>query len=265
MSIMKSTIHTTAIVSPGAQLGDGVNIGPYAIVGERVRLGSNVSIGSHAIIDGDTVLGDDCVVYPHASIGAKSQDLKDTGTGGKLVIGKRCVFREFVTINTGTPEGGGVTSMGDGNFLMAYAHVAHDCHLGNNIVMANVATLAGHVTIEDFVGLGGLVAVHQFVKIGRNVFVGGGTMVPMDIAPFMKATHGDNPRAHVIGLNTIGLERRGFKPETIEALRRAYKIIWRSKKLRADALRQTQEELGGVPEVAYLLDFIRSSARGITR
>jgi UDP-N-acetylglucosamine acyltransferase len=262
---MKSTIHPTAIVSPGAQLGDGVCIGPYAIVGERVRLGDNVSIGSHTVIEGDTVLGDGCVVYPHACIGAKSQDLKDSGTGGKLVIGKACVFREFVTVNTGTPDGGGVTSLGDGNFLMAYVHVAHDCHLGSNIVMANVATLAGHVTIEDFVGLGGLVAVHQFVRIGRNAFIGGGTMIPMDIAPFMKATHGDNPRARIIGLNTIGLERRGFTPETIEALKRAYRIIWRSKKLRAEALEQAEAELGGVPEVDYLLDFIRSSTRGIAR
>jgi UDP-N-acetylglucosamine acyltransferase len=262
---MKSTIHSTAIVSPGAEIGDGVQIGPYAIVGERVRLGSNVTIGPHAVIDGDTALGDDCVVYSHASIGSKSQDLKDTGTGGKLVIGKACVFREFVTVNTGTPEGGGVTSLGDRNFLMAYAHVAHDCHLGSNIVMANVATLAGHVTIEDFVGLGGLVAVHQFVKIGRNAFVGGGTMVPMDIAPFLKATHGDNPRARIIGLNSIGLTRRGFSPEVVDALRRAYRIVWRSKKLLKDALREAQDELGDVPEVSYLLDFVRSSARGITR
>lgn len=262
---MKSTIHPTAIVAPGARLGDGVSIGPYAIIGERVRLGANVSIGTHAVIDGDTVFGDDCVVYPHAYIGAKSQDLKDKGAGGKLVIGKACVFREFCTINTGTPDGGGVTTIGDNNFFMAYTHVAHDCHLGNNIVMANVATLAGHVTIEDFVGLGGLVAVHQFVKIGRNVFVGGGTVVPMDIAPFMRAAHGDNPRARIIGLNSIGLERRGFTPETINSLKRAYKIIWRSKLLREEALRQTEAELGDVPEVAYLLGFIRSSARGITR
>lgn len=262
---MKSTIHPTAVVAPGARLGDGVSIGPYAIIGERVRLGDNVSIGTHAVIDGDTVFGDDCVVYPHAYIGAKSQDLKDKGTGGKLVIGTGCVFREFSTVNTGTPDGGGVTTIGNNNFFMAYTHVAHDCHLGNNIVMANVATLAGHVTIEDFVGLGGLVAVHQFVRIGRNVFVGGGTVVPMDIAPFMKAAHGDSPRARIIGLNSIGLERRGFAPETIHALKRAHKIIWRSKLLRGEALRQAETELGDVPEVAYLLAFIRSSARGITR
>ncbi len=148
---------------------------------------------------------------------------------------------------------------------MAYAHVAHDCHLGNNIVMANVATLAGHVTIEDFVSLGGLVAVHQFVKIGKHAFIGGGTMVPMDIAPFMKAVHSNSPRAGLIGLNTIGLERRGFTPETIDALKRAYRIIWRSKKLLKDALREVQEELGGVSEVTYLIDFIRRSERGITR
>jgi UDP-N-acetylglucosamine acyltransferase len=262
---MKSTIHPTAIVSPEAQIGQGVRIAPYAIIGERVRLGNNVTIGSHAVIDGDTTLGDDCVVYAHASIGSKSQDLKDTGTGGRLAIGKACVFREFVTVNTGTPEGGGVTTLGDRNFLMAYAHVAHDCHLGSNIVMANVATLAGHVTIEDFVGLGGLVAVHQFVKIGRNAFIGGGTMVPMDIAPYLKATHGHNPRAKIIGLNTIGLARRGFSPEAIDALRKVYRIIWRSKKLLKNALQEAQTELGDVPEVAYLLDFVRSSARGITR
>jgi UDP-N-acetylglucosamine acyltransferase len=262
---MKSTIHSTAIVSPGAELGRDVTIGPYAIVGERVRLGDNVTIGPHSIIDGDTTIGDGCVVYAHASIGGKSQDLKDKGDGGRLVVGKGCVFREFVTVNTGTPEGGGVTTLGDGNFLMAYAHVAHDCHVGNNVVMANVATLAGHVTIEDFVGLGGLVAVHQFVKIGRNAFIGGGTMVPMDIAPFMKATHGNNPRAKIIGLNSIGLERRGFTPETIDALRRAYRIIWRSKQLLKDAVGKVRAELGGVPEVAYLLDFIGSSGRGITR
>jgi UDP-N-acetylglucosamine acyltransferase len=262
---MKSTIHPTAVVSPGATVGDGARIGPYAIVGERVRLGNNVSIGSHAVIDGDTTLGDDCVVYPHACIGLKSQDLKDTGGGGKLVIGKACTFREFVTINAGTPDGGGVTTMGDRNFLMAYAHVAHDCHLGSNIVMANVATLAGHVTIEDFVGLGGLVAVHQFVKIGTNAFVGGGTMVPMDIAPYLKATHGDNPRAKIIGLNTIGLTRRGFPAATIDSIRKAYRIIWRSKRLLKDAIEEAQAELGDVPEVAYLLDFLRSSERGITR
>ena len=262
---MESTIHSTAIVSPAAQLGRDVCIGPYAIVGERVRLGDNVTIGPHSIIDGDTTLGDNCVVYAHASIGSKSQDLKDKGGGGKLVIGKSCVFREFVTVNTGPPDGGGVTSLGDGNFLMAYAHVAHDCHLGNSVVMANVATLAGHVTIEDSVGLGGLVAVHQFVKIGRNAFIGGGTMVPMDIAPFMKAVHGDNPRARIIGLNSIGLERRGFSPETVDALRRAYRIIWRSKKLLKEALEEARAELGSVPEVAYLLDFIGRSQRGITR
>lgn len=262
---MRQTIHPTAIVAPNAQIGEGTQIGPYTIIGEKVRLGKNVVVGSHTIVDGDTALGDDCVVYSHASIGSKSQDLKDKGAGGKLVIGRRCTFREFVTINTGTPEGGGVTTLGENNFLMAYAHVAHDCHLGNNIVMANVATLAGHVTLEDFVVLGGLVAVHQFVKVGGHAFIGGGTMVPMDIAPFMKATHGNNPRARLIGLNTVGLERRGFSTETIAALRRAYRIIWRSKMLLAPALEEATNELGKVPEVAYLIEFIRKSERGITR
>jgi UDP-N-acetylglucosamine acyltransferase len=262
---MKPSIHPTAIVAQGAKIGDGSQIGPYAIIGEKVSLGKNVTIGSHAIIDGQTEMGDDCRVFPHAYIGGKSQDLKDFSEGGRLVIGKGNTFREFVTINTGTPEGGGVTTIGDRNFLMAYAHIAHDCRLGNNVVMANVATLAGHVTVEDFVGLGGLVAVHQFTTVGKHAFIGGGTMIPMDIPPFMKATHGKNPRAKLIGLNIIGLERRGFSPETVNALKRAYRIIFRSKKLLKDAVDEVRAEFGNVPDVTYLIDFIGRSKRGITR
>lgn len=262
---MSKEIHKTAIVSPGANLGDGVFIGPYSIVGEKVTLGKNVVLSSHVTIDGDTSLGDDCKVFPYASIGSKSQDLKDIGGGGKLIVGKGNTFREFVTMNSGTPDGGGVTQIGDNNFFMAYSHVAHDCRLGSFIVMANVATLAGHVTLEDHVILGGLVAVHQFVKIGKHAFIGGGTMVQMDIAPFMSVTHGIGRGAKLMGPNTIGLERRGFEPDVIKALKNAYKIIWRSKKMLEEALAEVESKFGDNEEVRYLIDFIRSSERGIAR
>jgi UDP-N-acetylglucosamine acyltransferase len=262
---MSNEIHETAVVSPGANIGNGVVIGPYSIVGEKVTLGDGVVISSHVTIDGDTSLGDDCRVFPYASIGSKSQDLKDMSEGGKLIIGKGNTFREFVTINSGTPEGGGLTQIGDNNFFMAYTHVAHDCRLGNFIVMANVATLAGHVNIEDHVILGGLVAVHQFVKIGKHAFIGGGTMVQMDIAPFMSATHGIGRGAKLMGPNTIGLERRGFETDAIKALKNAYKIIWRSKKMLEDALSEVESNFGDNEEVRYLIDFIRSSERGIAR
>jgi UDP-N-acetylglucosamine acyltransferase len=262
---MSNEVHETAVVSPGANIGNGVVIGPYSIVGEKVTLGDGVVISSHVTIDGDTSLGDDCRVFPYASIGSKSQDLKDMSEGGKLIIGKGNTFREFVTINSGTPEGGGLTQIGDNNFFMAYTHVAHDCRLGNFIVMANVATLAGHVNIEDHVILGGLVAVHQFVKIGKHAFIGGGTMVQMDIAPFMSATHGIGRGAKLMGPNTIGLERRGFETDAIKALKNAYKIIWRSKKMLEDALSEVESNFGDNEEVRYLIDFIRSSERGIAR
>ncbi len=262
---MSNEIHKTAIVSPGASIGDGVVIGPYSIVGDKVTLAKGVVVSSHVTIDGDTSLGDDCRVFPYASIGSKSQDLKDKSEGGKLIIGKGNTFREFVTINSGTPEGGGLTQIGDNNFFMAYTHVAHDCRLGSFIVMANVATLAGHVTIEDHVILGGLIAVHQFVKIGKHAFIGGGTMVQMDIAPFMSATHDIGRGAKLMGPNTIGLERRGFDPDAIRALKSAYKIIWRSKKILKDALSEVEGKLGDSEDVRYLIEFIRSSERGIAR
>jgi UDP-N-acetylglucosamine acyltransferase len=262
---MAHDIHETAVVSPGAKLGDAVSIGPYSVVGEKVVLGNNVTIGSHAVVQGNTSIGDNSTIFQFASIGAKSQDLKDTTEGGELVIGAGNTFREFVTINSGTPDGGGVTTIGDGNFFMAYTHVAHDCHIGSYNIMSNNATLAGHVTLEEFVILGGFVAVHQFVKIGKHAFIGGGTLVQMDIAPFMSATHSQKRGAQLMGPNVIGLERRGFTDEAIQSLKKTYKIIWRSKKLLTNALAEVETEFGNVEEVRYLVDFIRSSERGIIR
>ena len=261
---MPDDIHNTAIVGPNAVIGKGVKIGPYSIIGDSVKLGDNIVIGPHVVLDGDTTIGNNCHIHSFASIGAKSQDLKDIEGGGKLIIGSGNTFREFVTINCGTMEGGGLTTLGDNNFLMAYTHVAHDCQLGNNIVMGNVATLAGHVIVEDYVILGGLVAVHQFVRIGRHAFIGGGSLIPMDIAPFVKVA-GQESRGKLIGLNSIGLKRRGIELESINALKKAYKIIWRSKKMLEDALNEVDEELGGVEEVKHLVNFIRSSERGLTR
>lgn len=262
---MSAKIHDTAVVSKDAILGEGVEIGPYTIIGPGVELKDNIVVGPHAVIEGDTVIGEGCRIFQFASIGSMSQDLKDTGGSGKLRIGSGNRFREFVTINCGTPDGGGVTTIGDNCFFMAYAHVAHDCHIGNFVVMANVATLAGHVTVEDFVGLGGLVAVHQFVKIGSHTFVGGGSMTSMDIAPYMKVSHGKGARAKVMGPNTIGLERRGFSEESILAIKGAYRTIWRSNKILKDALKEVEGEFGEVEEVKHLVEFIRTSERGLLR
>ncbi len=262
---MSQRIHETAIVSKDAAIGQEVEIGPYSIIGEGVTLKDNVKVGPHAVIEGDTVIGEGCRIFQFASIGSMSQDLKDTGGEGKLVVGSGNTFREFVTINCGTPDGGGMTTIGDNCFFMAYAHVAHDCRIGNFVVMANVATLAGHVTVEDFAGLGGLVAVHQFVKIGEHTFIGGGSMTSMDIAPYMKVSHGKGARAKVMGPNVIGLDRRGFTKESITAIKGAYKIIWRSNKMLNEALKEAEGEFGEVAEVKHLIDFIRSSERGLLR
>ena len=263
---MKKAIHETAIVSPGAKLGDEVIIGPYSVVGENVTIGGNVELGSHVVLGGETSIGDGCKIFPFVSLGMRSQDLKDISTTGKLIIGKNTIIREYVTMNTGTPNGGGVTSVGNNCMFMAYTHVAHDCHVGSDVIMSNVATLAGHVTVGDFVIIGGLAAVHQFVRIGSHSFIGGGTMVQMDIAPFMSASFTEGHRgAKLIGPNAIGLERRGFSPETIANIKKAYKIIWRSKKLLEAALSEVENELGRSDEIRFLVEFIRASKRGIAR
>ncbi len=262
---MTQKIHETAIISKETEIGAGVEIGPYSIIGAGVTIKDNVKIGPHVVIEGETIVGEGCEIFQFASIGSMSQDLKDSDGGGKLIIGSGNKFREFVTVNLGTPDGGGVTVIGDNCFLMAYTHVAHDCQLGNGIVMANVATLAGHVTVEDFSIIGGLVAIHQFVRIGKYTFIGGGSMTAMDIAPYMKVTHGTGARAKIMGPNSIGLERRGFSEMAISSIKKAHKIIWRSKKMLKEALKEVEDEFGDVEEVKYLVDFIRSSERGILR
>ncbi|MDH4100546.1 MAG: acyl-ACP--UDP-N-acetylglucosamine O-acyltransferase [Nitrospirota bacterium] len=255
-------IHPTAVIAPDAVIGEGVEIGPYSIVGSGVTIGNGTWIGSHVVIEGKTDIGQQCKIFHHSYVGGPPQDLKYCGEETRLTVGNHNIIREYVTLNRGTVSGGGITAIGNNNLFMAYVHVAHDCHIGNHVVMANAATLAGHVTIEDRAIIGGLSAIHQFARIGTCVMIGGCSAVPQDVPPYMNAT---GNRAQLYGLNTIGLQRNNFSDETIGSLKKAYKILFRSKMTLESALDKVQGELGGTPEVDYLVQFIRKSERGICR
>lgn len=260
---MPIDIKETAIISPDAVLASDVSVGPYCVIGEGVTIGAGTVIGPHVRIEGPVTIGERNQFVGQASIGTPPQDLKFKGEKTELRIGDDNVFREFVTINRGTLGGGGVTTIGSGNFFMAYAHVAHDCHVGSNTIFANNATLAGHVDVGDFSTIGAFSAVHQFCRVGNHAFIGGGSICTQDVLPFVK-TVGNRP-AQTYGINTIGLERKGFSKETVEALQRAYRILIRSKLKVADALARIEAELGHIPEVRYLAEFVGSSKRGVIR
>jgi UDP-N-acetylglucosamine acyltransferase len=260
---MPIDIQETAIISPDAVLASDVSVGPYCVIGAGVTIGAGTVIGPHMRIDGPVTIGERNQFVGQASIGTPPQDLKFKGEKTELRIGNDNVFREFVTINRGTVGGGGVTTIGSGNFFMAYSHVAHDCHVRSNTIFANNATLAGHVDVGDFSTIGAFSAVHQFCRVGNHAFIGGGSICTQDVLPFVK-TVGNRP-AQTYGINTIGLERKGFSKETIEALQRAYRILIRSKLKVVDALARIEAELGSVPEVRYLAEFVRSSKRGVIR
>ena len=255
-------IHKTAIVHPKAEIGDDVVIGPYAIIGENVKIGSRTKIGAHVVIEGWTEIGEDCTFFHMASVGTIPQDLKFSGEETRLKVGRGNTFREFVTLNCGTQAGGGETVIGDHNFLMAYVHVAHDCKIGNRVIMANAATLAGHIHIGDHAVIGGLVGVHQFVKIGAYALVGGCSAVAQDIPPFMSAA---GVHARLYGLNLVGLKRHGFTQERIRDLKKAYRIIFRSGLTLKEAIKKVQDAVGMSPDVQELLKFVESSERGICR
>jgi UDP-N-acetylglucosamine acyltransferase len=255
-------IHPTAIVDEGAEIHDSVEIGPYCIVGPHVKIGAGTTVGPHAVLDGRTEIGENNRIFHHASIGAVPQHAKYGGEPTRLVIGSGNIIREFVTIHLGTVEDRGVTTVGSRNLLMAYAHVAHDCTLEDEIVMANAATLGGHVHVECNAILGGLVGIHQFVRIGRRAMVGGMSGVRLDIPPFTRAS--DNP-AKLYGLNTIGLERAGFSSEEIGRLRKAYRILFQSGDLLQEAIDKVRSELGEDPNVESLVAFIEKSERGFCR
>ncbi len=257
-----SNIHETAIVHPGAQLADGVEIGPYAVVGEHVSIGAGTMVGPHSVIEGWTTIGKENKIFQFASIGAEPQDLKFHGEESSLRIGDRNKIREFTTMHRGTEAGSEVTIVGSDNLFMAYSHVAHDCVVGDHIVLANGATLAGHVEVDDYAILGGLSAVHQFTRVGQHVMISGGAMVAQDIPPYTIA-QGD--RAKTVGLNFVGLKRRGFSHEAIKGIKQAYKAVFRSDFGLQEALDMVAAEFDGVPEVIAFVDFIRKSERGIAR
>lgn len=255
-------IHPTAIIASKAELDENVEVGPYAVIGEHVSVGRGTSIGAHAVIDGWTRIGEDNRIFPMASVGGIPQDLKYKGEKTWLIIGERNTIREFTTLQPGTATGIGKTEIGNDNLFMAYCHVAHDCLIGNRVIMANGSTLAGHVLVEDFAILGGLSAVHQYVRIGESSMLSGGAMVGQDVAPFTIAA-GD--RARMRGLNMVGLRRRGFTSESITVLKKAYRILVYSRLRVADALTRIRNELPPIPQLCHFLEFIEKSERGICR
>jgi len=255
-------IHPTAIIDSKADIDANVNIGAYSMVGANVRIGSGTVIGPHVVIQPFVDIGPDCQIFQYASIGAVPQALKFEGEETHVAIGRGTVVREFVTINRGTGFGGGITEVGEENFLMAYVHIAHDCKTGQKVILANNATLAGHIVIEDFVTVGGLVAIHQFVRIGKYAYIGGKSAVVKDIPPYVIAA-GDRAKLH--GLNSVGLKRQNFTQETLSLLKKAYRIIFRYGLTLNEAIERVQAEVDQIPEVIDFIGFIKSSQRGITR
>lgn len=255
-------IHPTAVVDPGAQLGEGVQVGPYTIIQPDVTIGKNTVIGPHVVIDSHTDIGANCRIFQFTSIGAAPQDLKYRGEETRVVIGDNNVIREFVTINRSTTADIGMTKIGNNNLIMAYCHVAHNCRLGNFIVMANAANLAGHIDVEDFAIIGGLSGIHQFIRIGTHAFVGGASAVAQDVPPYVTVS---GNRAKLYGLNIVGLKRRGFSEETLRALRQTYKIIFRSALTLKKAVEKVRAEVPALPEVNHMVEFIEKSERGVTR
>lgn len=256
------SIHPTAVVLPGATVAPDVQIGPFAVIGDGVVLEAGVRVGPHAVLTGPTRVGARTRIHAHAALGGDPQDLKYAGETTSLEIGPDNTFREFTTASRGTIQGGGVTRIGAGNLFMAYSHVAHDCVVGDGVVLANSVALAGHVEVGDKAVLSGLVAVHQYARIGRCAMVGGGGMVAQDVPPFMIA-QGD--RARLFGLNIVGLRRAGLPADTIAALKRAYRELFGQGLPLRIAMEHAREHFVDVPEVTELLAFIEASNRGICR
>jgi len=254
-------IHPTAIVNPKAELGENVEIGPYAIVGEHVTVGDDTIIHTHAVIEGFTTLEKACEVFPGAVVGLRCQDLKYGGEKTYVRIGARTVIRECVTVNSSTGEGS-ATILGEDCYLMAYSHVGHNCRLGNDVIMANLASLAGHVLIEDKAVLGGLVGIHQFVHIGTLSMIGGLSKVIQDVPPYALS---DGVPCSVKDINAVGLRRHGFPPETRGIIRRAFKILFRSGLATSHAVEIVKSDLPKIPEIVHLLEFISQSERAIGR
>lgn len=255
-------IHPTAIIHPDARIADGVSIGAYSVVGGHVEIGEGTEIGPHVVVEGHTRLGSDNRIFQFCSIGAAPQDKKYAGEPTRLEIGNRNTFRESCTVNCGTTQDQGVTRIGDDNWIMAYVHVAHDCVLGNNIIIANSTQLAGHVTVGDWVILGGITGVHQFVRIGAHSMTAVGSMLLQDLPPYVMAA--GNP-AEPRSINAEGLKRRGFSSEAIAAIRRSFKTLYRNGMLLEQARQTIEAEAASVPELSLLASFLQQPGRGIIR
>lgn len=255
-------IHETAVIHSKAQIDSDVEIGPYSVIKEDTFIGSGTVIGSHVVIDPFVTIDSNCQIFQYAAIGAVPQSVRFEGEKTYVKIGSGTIIREFVTIHRGTGFGGGITEVGEDNFLMAYTHVAHDCKTGHHVILANNTQLGGHITIGDYVTIGALVGIHQFIKIGDYAFIGGKTAIVKDIPPYVLAA---GNRAKLSGLNIVGLRRQGFSKSTLSSLKNAYKIVFRSGLTLNEAVERIATEVEQIPEVTNFIDFIKSSERGITR
>jgi len=255
-------IHPTAQIDPAARIDDDVTIGAFCVIGANVEIGAGTRIGPHVVIDGRTRIGRDNRIHAFAALGGDPQDKKFHGESSELVIGDRNLIREFVTFNRGTDDGGGSTRIGDDNWLMAYVHIAHDCNVGSNVVFANAASLAGHVTVDDYVILGGFTLVHQFCQIGAHAFTSMGSVVNRDVPPYVTVA---GTYAEPRGINTEGLRRRGFDRERMLSIKRAYRTLYKSGLSLADARTQLATAAGSAPDVRVMLDFIERSQRSLVR
>ncbi|HEY9231322.1 MAG TPA: acyl-ACP--UDP-N-acetylglucosamine O-acyltransferase [Blastocatellia bacterium] len=257
-----ASIHPTAIVSAKAEIGRGVNVGPYSIIGDGVILRDGVRVASHCVIEGPSEFGSGTVFFPFVSAGQVPHDLKYRGEPSRLIAGERNVFREFTTVHRGTEGGGNLTSIGSDNLFMAQAHVAHDCHIGNHVIFANAASLAGHVVVEDYVTLGAFSGVHQFCRVGKYAFIGASSVVVKDALPFARSA-GNHARCY--GPNTIGLKRQGFSSEIIRRIDHAFHLLLAAKLNTTQAIERIKAELSGHAEIDYLIEFIETSERGVTK
>jgi UDP-N-acetylglucosamine acyltransferase len=256
-------IHPTAIIDSSARIHSDADIGPYCVIGPDVEIGARTRLMAHLYLEGPTVIGEDNLFYPFSSVGVASQDKKYHGERAETRIGNNNSIREFVTIHRGTEGGGGVTSIGNGNLLMAYTHVAHDVSIGNETTLANGTTFAGHVVVEDYVGIGAFTGVHQFCRIGQFAYIGGYSVITQDVMPYSLTV--SEREAKVFGANKVGLERKGISSDSISALQKAFRLLTRAGLNTAQAVERIREELTGVDEIGTLLDFIAGSQRGVVK
>lgn len=262
---MIEKIHKTSIISGKAEIESDVYIGPYCIIKEGVKIKNGSRLMSNVIIDGNTEIGLNCLIYPFVTIGLPPQDIKYKNEQTGIKIGDNNIIREYTSIHRASIDGDGFTNIGNSNFLMGYVHIAHDCKIGNSVIMANSAVLGGHVVIEDFAVIGGVVAIHQFVRLGAYSMLGGFSAIGQDVPPFMIAAGGRERGSELHGLNIIGLKRYGFSSESINTLKKAYSILFKENRLLKDALDKIKAEFQDIPEIKQLVEFIEKSKRGICR